>query len=67
MNGYVKRRLKAMEQFQSEESAEGILYLLYRRQNEKYSSGINHWKDLYEEYSQAQEDTGIKLLGEVFI
>ena len=51
----VKRRLKAMEQFQSEESAEGILYLLYRRQNEKYLAGINHWKALYEEYSQAQE------------
>ena len=51
----IKRRLKAMEQFQSEESAEGILYLLYSRQNEKYSAGINHWKVLYEKYCQALE------------
>jgi len=48
----IKRRLKAMEQFQSEESAEGILYMLYKRQNEKYVSGINHWRALYAEYSQ---------------
>ena len=48
----IKRRLKAMEQFQSEESAEGILYMLYKRQNEKYIAGINHWKALYAEYSQ---------------
>lgn len=48
----IKRRLKAMEQFQSEESAEGILYMLYKRQNEKLVPGINHWKDLYAEYSQ---------------
>ncbi len=49
----IKRRLKAMEQFQSEESAEGILYMLYKRQNERYeSAGINHWKDLYIQYRQ---------------
>lgn len=48
----IKRRLKAMEQFQNEESAEGILYLLYKRQNEKYVAGINHWKELYVRYIQ---------------
>ena len=48
----IKRRLKAMEQFQSEESAEGILYMLYRRQNEKYVAGINHWKSLYAEFKK---------------
>ncbi len=52
----IKRRLKAMEQFQSEESAEGILYLLYKRQNEKYTAGITHWKSLYAEYIQSTHE-----------
>ena len=51
----IKRRLKAMEQFQNENSAEGILYLLYKRQNEKYLSGIKSWKKLYREYQMRQE------------
>jgi hypothetical protein len=44
-----------MEQFQSEESAEWILYRLFKRQNEKYTAGINHWKALYAEYTQLQK------------
>lgn len=50
-----KRRLKVMEQFQSEQSAEWILYRLYKRQNEKYTAGINHWKGLYAEYLKEQK------------
>lgn len=48
----IKRRLKVMEQFHSEESAEGLLCMLYKRQNEKYLSGVPHWKALYFEHSQ---------------
>jgi len=54
----IKRRLKAMEQFQNEESAEGILYMLYRRQNEKYLAGVNQWKGLYAEYEQKISEAG---------
>lgn len=44
----IKRRIKSMEQFQNELSAEKILYSLYKEQNENYKkSGVNGWKDLY--------------------
>ncbi|MFT5318383.1 MAG: putative transposase [Chlamydiales bacterium] len=52
----IKRRLKVMEQFHSEQSAEGILYLLYKRKNENYVAGINHWKRSYAEYKVAEEN-----------
>jgi len=56
-----KRRLKAMEQFQNERSAEGILYLLFKRQNEKYLSGVPHWKGAYKKYKEQIAETQLFL------
>ena len=44
----IKRRIGVMEQFQNEASAEKILYVLYKEQNERYkNSGVNGWKEFY--------------------
>lgn len=52
----IKRRIKSMEQFQNEISAEKILYGLYTEQNQKYKlTGVNGWKDLYRKYKEAEK------------
>lgn len=47
----IRRRIDAMEQFQNEESAIRILYLLYSEQNKRYKrTGTNAWRELYSRY-----------------
>lgn len=49
----IKRRINSMEQFHNEISAEKILYVLYKEQNENYKkSGVNGWKDLYKKHKE---------------
>jgi len=59
----IKRRIKAMEQFQNEISAERILYSLYTRQNEMYQkTGVNGWKDLFKKYKETSEEKCGKII-----
>jgi putative transposase len=49
----IKRRIKSMEQFQNEQSASNLLYVLYRDRNDKYKrNGVNGWKDLYKQFKK---------------
>lgn len=59
----IKRRIKAMEQFQNEVSAEKILYALYLERNEFYKkSGVNAWRDLYRRYKDNLEEQNEKIV-----
>lgn len=47
----IRRRINSMEQFQTEASAEKILYSLYLQQNQNYEkTKVNAWQDLYKMY-----------------
>lgn len=64
----IKRRLKTMEQFQNEESAQRILYMLYSQQNEKYkNSGVNGWRMLYSDYLVRKEKNIEKIVEFVLV